>query len=146
MPPLFTQTHLLGLAGGVLIGTSAAVLLLGNGRILGASGILGRLVTRESRGADARDLAAFVAALALVPAIAALIGGAPAFHSQASLPVLVLAGLAVGLGTRMANGCTSGHGVVGMTRFSRRSILATVIALGTGFVTYHIAHSTLGAL
>lgn len=145
MPPLFTHSHLLGLAGGLMIGASAALLLLGNGRILGASGILGRLVAHPVP-ADWRDLALFIAATALVPGAAALIWGAPAFHSRADLTELVLAGLAVGFGTRMANGCTSGHGVVGMTRLSRRSIAATLTALGTGFLTFHITHHLLGVL
>ncbi|PTV95435.1 hypothetical protein C8J27_10470 [Rhodobacter aestuarii] len=146
MPPLFTQTHLLGLAGGLMIGSAAALLLLGNGRILGASGILGRFATRTTTGADWRDHAAFVAALVLVPGLAALIWGVPQFETLAPLPLLVVAGLAVGLGTRMANGCTSGHGVVGMTRFSRRSIVATLVSLAVGFVTFHLAHHVFGVL
>lgn len=132
-----------GLAGGLMIGASAALLLLGNGRILGASGILGTLLAGED---PARERLAFVAALIAAPALAALAFGAPAFGQARELPLVVLAGLLVGIGTRMANGCTSGHGVVGMARFAPRSIVATLVYLGAGFVTLFLVRHLLGAI
>lgn len=131
-----------GLIGGLMIGASAALLLLGNGRILGASGIFGALV----EGDASRERLAFVAALIGAPAAAALAFGAPAFSGSHDLPLIVLAGLLVGFGTRMANGCTSGHGVVGMARLAPRSIVATLVYLATGFVTLFLVRHLLGAL
>jgi len=145
---LATLPHdwILGLIGGLMIGASAALLLLGNGRVLGASGIFGALV----EGDPSRERLAFVVALIGAPALAALAFGAPAFTPAfvggRDLPLLVLAGLLVGFGTRMANGCTSGHGVVGMARFAPRSIVATLVYLGAGFITLFVTRHLLGAL
>lgn len=127
------------LAGGALIGTAAAGLLLVNGRIAGISGILARAV----RPGAAPWQWAFVAGL-LVAGLAARLWGvepAPAFALQ-SVPMLIAAGLIVGIGTRIGSGCTSGHGVCGLANLSPRSLVATLvfmtIAAATVFVTRHL--------
>lgn len=134
-----------GLAGGLLIGLSAAILLLGNARILGASGILGSIVEGSELDAATERLW-FLGALIGVPGIAVLIFGAPATNVSGDLPLLALAGVLVGLGTRLANGCTSGHGVCGMSRFSWRSIVSTLVYLAAGFVVMFVARHILGVL
>lgn len=120
------------LAGGMLIGLSAAMLLLLNGRVAGISGILGRL----AQGAQTATNAAFVIGLTLGPLLYRLAAGQwPAVTITASLPVVALAGLLVGFGTRMGSGCTSGHGVVGLARFSPRSAAAVATFLLAGIAT-----------
>ena len=134
-----------GLAGGLLIGLSAAILLLGNARILGASGILGSIVEGSEPDATTERLW-FLGALIGVPGFAVLIFGAPETSVSRDLPLLVLAGVLVGLGTRLANGCTSGHGVCGMSRFSWRSIVSTLDYLAVGFVVMFVTRHILGVL
>ncbi|EKS30399.1 YeeE/YedE family protein [Afipia felis] len=119
------------LAGGMLIGLSAMLLLIVNGRIAGISGIVGRLLDGQQIGLNA----AFLAGLLLGPWLyAAATGHLPPVAIVASTPVLVVAGLLVGIGTRMGSGCTSGHGILGLARFSKRSLVATCIFLATGVV------------
>lgn len=145
MLTLIPQSWLFGLAGGLMIGLAAAVLLLGNARIMGASGIAGGLV--DGSGHDNwPERLAFVAALVGVPALAVLAFGAPDSHASGDLGLMALAGLAVGFGTRLANGCTSGHGVMGMSRFSVRSIVATLVYLGVGFAALFVARHILGVI
>ena len=140
------QPWILGLAGGLMIGAAAALLLLFNARIMGASGIVGGLVDGTGRNNLAERLA-FVGALIGVPAIAVLGFGAPGdTHASGDVGLMLVAGLLVGFGTRMANGCTSGHGVCGMSRFSVRSIAATAAYLGAGVITLFIARHVLGVL
>ena len=129
------------LIGGLLIGVSAAVLLLLVGRIAGISGIAGSLLGRPD--GDTGWRASFIAGLVAGPLIlAALTGSRPTVHSLASTPVLVIAGLLVGFGTRLGSGCTSGHGVCGLARLSPRSIAAVatfmVVAMMTVFVVRHV--------
>ncbi|MEI5668540.1 YeeE/YedE family protein [Bosea sp. CCNWLW174] len=120
------------LLGGMLIGLSASLLLLLNGRVAGISGILGRL----AQGTQLPANAAFVIGLILGPLIYRLAAGTwPAVTITTSLPVIALAGLLVGFGTRMGSGCTSGHGIVGLARLSPRSIAAVVTFLGAGIIT-----------
>lgn len=120
------------LLGGMLIGLSATMLLLLNGRVAGISGILGRL----AQGAQIPTNAAFVIGLILGPLFYRGVSGTwPAVTITASLPVIALAGLLVGFGTRMGSGCTSGHGIVGLARLSPRSIAAVVTFLGAGIAT-----------
>ena len=134
-------TPVSGLIGGLLIGLAAALLLLLNGRISGISGIVGGLLVPKSSDAGWRVV--FVAGL-LLGAFAYMLaaGGTIPVQMQASLPVLVVAGLLVGFGTRLGSGCTSGHGVCGIARLSRRSIVATsvffVVAMLTVFLTHHV--------
>jgi uncharacterized membrane protein YedE/YeeE len=132
--------YLLALLGGALIGVAVAVLLLFNGRVAGISGILGGLV--HPAGGEWAWRAFFVVGLLggglVVHAVSpASIGGA----TTTSLPVLALAGLLVGIGTRISGGCTSGHGVCGVSRLSPRSIVATVtfmaVAAGVVFLVRH---------
>lgn len=139
------QDWIFGLIGGLMIGGAAALLLLANGRILGASGILGDVLD----GAPQRTLAErlpFLAALIGAPALAVALFGAPETHITGDTAVLIAAGLLVGVGTRLANGCTSGHGVCGMSRFSLRSIVATLVYLGVGFAAFFLARHTLGVI
>ncbi|MDT2021852.1 YeeE/YedE thiosulfate transporter family protein [Methylocella sp. CPCC 101449] len=111
--------------GGCLIGLAATVLLIGNGRVAGISGILGGLVARD--GARLWINGSFVVGLLLGPPVYRLASGAwPAASVTASLPLLIIGGLLVGFGTRLGSGCTSGHGVVGLARLSPRSIAAVI--------------------
>jgi len=134
-------TPVSALLGGLMIGASAALFLMLNGRIAGISGILGGLIPPE-RGQAAWRLA-FLAGLVITPLIYVASGGAlPAIELDTSLPLLVVAGLIVGFGSRLGTGCTSGHGVCGIGRGSPRSIVATLVfmatAIATVFVTRHI--------
>ncbi|UWR46388.1 YeeE/YedE family protein [Phaeobacter inhibens] len=124
-----------GLIGGALIGTGGAVYLLGNGRIMGASGILGGLIDGSGRNSAAERLA-FIAGVVLIPLVMWLtIAEVPDTHLTPNTAVIVAAGLLVGLGTRIANGCTSGHGVCGISRLSLRGLIATVIYILAGALT-----------
>jgi len=131
------------LAGGLLVGLAAALLLLFNGRIAGISGVLGGLL-RPVRG-DVTWRAAFVAGLVLAPLAWLLLGPLPRLHIDASLPVLVVAGLLVGIGTRVGSGCTSGHGVCGLSRGSVRSLAATATFMGAGFAVVFVVRHLLGS-
>jgi uncharacterized membrane protein YedE/YeeE len=134
-------TPVSGLIGGLLIGLAATLLLLLNGRLSGISGIVGGLLA--SKSSDAGWRAAFVAGL-LLGALAYVLatGDAIVVRMQASVPVLVVAGLLVGFGTQLGSGCTSGHGICGLARLSKRSIVATsvffVVAMLTVFLTRHV--------
>jgi uncharacterized protein len=139
------QDWLFGLIGGLMIGAAAALLLLVNGRILGASGILGGVVDGTGRGTFGEKLA-FLAGLVGLPALAVARFGAPSSHVSHDLPLMIAAGLLVGFGTRLANGCTSGHGVCGMSRFSLRSIVATLVYLAVGMATFFLARHILGVV
>ncbi|MEL7114361.1 MAG: YeeE/YedE family protein [Pseudomonadota bacterium] len=133
-----------GLAGGLMIGGAAALYLLGNGRIMGASGILGGLVDGSARGEARRERLAFLVGLLTVPALLALISGGAETHLSTNVVLVVAAGLAVGVGTRLANGCTSGHGVCGISRFSVRGIVATLCYLLAGGLTVLVFRHGLG--
>lgn len=129
-----------GLIGGLMIGSAAALFLLVNGRIMGASGILGGLVDGSGRG-TAAERVAFIAGLIGVPAVLALAMGGAQTNITTNPLVIVAAGLLVGVGTRLANGCTSGHGVCGISRFSLRGIVATVFyLLGGGLIMVAFRH------
>jgi uncharacterized protein len=134
-------TPVSALIGGLLIGASAALFLVLNGRIAGISGILGGLIPPE-RGQVGWRLA-FLAGMFIAPLTYVALGGAlPAIGLDASLPLLVVAGLIVGFGTRLGAGCTSGHGVCGIGRGSPRSLAATAVfmtsAICTVFITRHV--------
>ena len=135
-------TPVSGLIGGLLIGLAAALLLLLNGRISGISGIVGGLVITKSSNAGWR--VAFVAGLLLGALDYVLTkGGAITVTMQASLPVLVVAGLLVGFGTRLGSGCTSGHGVCGIARLSKRSIVATSVFFGVAMITVFLTRHVI---
>jgi uncharacterized membrane protein YedE/YeeE len=134
-------TPVSALLGGLLIGTSAALFLVLNGRVTGISGILGGLLD-PARG-EIGWRVAFLSGLFVAPPVYAAFGGAlPPVELDASLPLLTVAGLIVGFGTRLGGGCTSGHGVCGIGRLSPRSIVATLVfmaaAMATVFVTRHV--------
>jgi uncharacterized membrane protein YedE/YeeE len=131
------------LAGGMIIGVAAAMFVLLNGRIAGISGILGGLL-KPVKGDIAWRLA-FVLGLVASPLLYALFGSVPDPRIDASWAALVLAGLLVGVGTRYGSGCTSGHGVCGLSRLSPRSLAATLAFMGAGFVTVFVVRHVLGA-
>ena len=135
-------TPISGLIGGLLIGLATMLMLLLNGRIAGISGIVGGLLTRK--GSEVGWRAMFVAGLLLGAFVYMLAtGGALLVRIEASLPIVVVAGLLVGFDTRLGSGCTSGHGVSGLARFSKRSIVATSVFMGAGIVTVFLTHHTL---
>ena len=134
-----------GLIGGLMIGSAAAMYLLINGRIMGASGILGGLIDR-SGWSNGRERLAFVAGLVALPALIAYLAGGATTHATGNLAVLIAGGLLVGVGTRLANGCTSGHGVCGISRLSPRGIVATLIYLGAGAATMVVLRQGLGVI
>ena len=124
------------LAGGVLIGAAAAMLWLLNGKIAGISGILGGLL--RPRAGDIGWRMAFIAGLVAAPLLYQLTAPLPAVQIDADTAVLVIAGLLVGIGTRYGSGCTSGHGVCGLSRLSPRSLAATAAFMAAGFVTVFV--------
>lgn len=126
-------TPFASLAGGILIGAAAAMLVLFNGRIAGISGIVGGLLAPR-RGEIGWRLA-FVAGLLAAPAVYVLLWDAPPARIEAGFGTLVLAGLLVGAGTSCGSGCTSGHGVCGLSRLSPRSVVATAAFMLAGFAT-----------
>ena len=142
---MIEATWIYGLLGGLMIGGAAALFLLVNGRIMGASGLIGGVVD-GSGWTNLLERLAFLGGLAGAPALAVLFGARPDTQATGNLFVLVVAGLAVGFGTRMANGCTSGHGVCGISRFSVRGIVATVFYLGAGFAAMFVARHIWGLI
>lgn len=134
-----------GLLGGLMIGSAAAIYLLVSGRIMGASGIVGALVD----GSTARDWAerlAVVAGLVGVPALIVWSSGGAQTHLTTNLGVLIAAGLLVGPGTRLANGCTSGHGVCGISRLSPRGLAATALYLLAGGISVAVFRHVWGLI
>ncbi|MEY8839198.1 YeeE/YedE family protein [Cribrihabitans sp. XS_ASV171] len=135
-----------GLVGGLMIGLGGAVYLLGNGRIMGASGILGGLVD-GSGWSTAGERILFILGVVVTPLILwPLYNVDIDTHLTNDLSVVIIAGLLVGIGTRIANGCTSGHGVCGMSRFSLRGIVATVFYILAGGLTLAIFRHVLGVI
>ena len=129
-------TPLSALAGGLLIGLAAAVFALFNGRIAGISGIIGGLFRPQS--GDTAWRGAFLAGLLAAPWLFQVFAPLPDIRIDAGNGTLILAGLLVGVGTRYGSGCTSGHGVCGISRLSPRSLVATASFMLTGFVTVFI--------
>ena len=140
------QSWIFGLVGGLIIGLAGAVYLLGNGRIMGASGIIGGLVD-GSAGNQAKERMVFLAGLVIAPLILSRLFVTDADTNVTSnLVVVAAAGLLVGMGTRIANGCTSGHGVCGISRFSLRGIVATVFYILAGGLTVVLFRHGLGVI
>jgi hypothetical protein len=136
-------TALSGLRGGALIGLAAAVLMMLTGRLAGVSGILGGVL--QARPADQGWRIAFIAGLIAAPLVAAVAGAPlPRPAMTSSLALVAIAGLLVGFGTRMGNGCTSGHGVCGVARLSTRSMAATAIFMITAIVVVAIVRHGFG--
>lgn len=130
------------LAGGALIGLAIAVLLLTHGRIAGISGVVSGLL--HPRRKDTLWRAAFVLGLLVAPWLYRSFGDLPESRVDAGWPMLALAGLLVGFGTRYGSGCTSGHGVCGLSRLSPRSMVATAAFMFMGFVTVFVIRHLLG--
>lgn len=127
------------LAGGALIGLSAVLLLAASGRIAGISGILGGAIDGAGRDRDWR--VAFLAGLVAAPLLLLPTGLVPDPSIATSAPLLLAAGLLVGVGTALGGGCTSGHGICGLARFSRRSLAATAVFMGVaGLVVFAVRH------
>ncbi|KAF2406656.1 YeeE/YedE family protein [Pseudomonas antarctica] len=137
-------TPLSAWVGGLLIGSGAVLLILFNGRIAGISGIVGGLL-RPVTG-DVAWRAAFVLGLLMAPVAYQLVAPLPAVQIDAGYPLVILAGLLVGIGTRYGAGCTSGHGVCGLSRLSRRSVVATLVFMSAGFITVYVVGHLLGGL
>ena len=130
------------LAGGLIIGLATVLFLMFNGRIAGISGIVGGLLNLKRDDISWRI--AFIAGLVLSPLVFGLVFPMPKVQIDASYPLLVLAGLLVGVGTRYGSGCTSGHGVCGLSRRSPRSMVATNAFMLTGFMTVYIIRHLIG--
>lgn len=132
-------TPVSALIGGGLIGLAAVWLMAANGRIAGISGIAGALIGPE--GGDRAWRFAFVAGLIAAPLLYGLSGQAIDVAVPASTPLLIIAGLFIGVGTQLGSGCTSGHGVCGVSRFSIRGIVATLVFMAAGAITvYAVRH------
>ena len=132
------------LAGGVLLGVASALFILLNGRILGISGILGGLL--PAKGGDASWRISFMVGLLVSPLVMKALAPAEFWQApriDASMGMVVLAGLLVGVGTRYGSGCTSGHGVCGLSRLSPRSMVATGLFMAAGFVTVFVLKHVL---
>ena len=134
-----------GLLGGLLIGMGGAVFLLFNGRIMGASGIIGGLVDR-SAGRSWPERVVFLAGVVLLPVLLWPLKPGTDTHITDNIALLLIAGLLVGVGTRLANGCTSGHGVCGMSRLSVRGIVASLSYIGAGAITVALLRHLLGVI
>lgn len=130
------------LAGGALIGLAAAMFVLLNGRIAGISGVLGGLL--KPAAGDVGWRIAFVAGLVGAPLAYLLFATLPVPRIDAGTGTLVAAGLLVGIGTRYGSGCTSGHGVCGLSRLSPRSLVATAAFMGAGFATVYVTRHLFG--
>lgn len=136
---------LIALAGGLLIGSAAGLFLVISGRVAGVSGMLASATGISRGGTPSSQAIAFILGL---PAGAALVAGfirSPDVDVTSSIPLLILAGLLVGFGTRLGNGCTSGHGVCGLARLSPRSIAATLTFMAAGFATVFAIRHLVGA-
>lgn len=142
MEPLAPQ---IAVAGGLLIGLAAALLLILSGRIAGVSGMAASAFGIADKGPPWAQAAAFVAGLPLGAWLVAAFVRTPQIEVAGSVPLLIAAGLLVGFGTRLGNGCTSGHGVCGMARLSPRSIAATIAFMAAGFVTVLVIRHLIGS-
>ena len=130
------------LAGGALLGIAAAMLIFFNGRVAGISGIVGGLV--KPRLHDVSWRITFIAGLIIAPLLWQIFSALPPIQIGASNALLVVSGLLVGIGTRFGAGCTSGHGICGLSRLSPRSIIATLSFMLAGFVTVYVVRHILG--
>ncbi len=131
------------LFGGALIGLAVSVFVLANGRIAGISGLLAGVLQPGSEGWSEKAL--FLLGLLVAPVLWGAFTVLPVIEIDAQWPALIVAGLLVGVGTRYASGCTSGHGVCGISRLSPRSIVATLCFMASGFATVYVSRHVLGA-
>ena len=130
------------LAGGTLIGLAASLFAVGNGRIAGISGLIGSLLQRGGEGVSEKAL--FLLGLLVAPLLWGLFAVMPLIEFQSGWLGLILAGVLVGVGTRYGSGCTSGHGVCGLSRLSPRSMVATLCFMLSGFLTVFVLRHLLG--
>ena len=135
-------TPVSALVGGLLIGAAVALFALLNGRVAGISGILGGLL--RPKAGDVGWRLAFLTGLIAAPVVYSLLIAAPAIQIEAGYPLLIVAGVLVGVGTRYGSGCTSGHGVCGLSRGSPRSLAATLAFMTAGFATVYLMRHFLG--
>lgn len=137
-------TPLASLVGGAMIGLSAVLLMMWEGRIAGISGIAGRLLPPYRDGAFLSRLG-FVAGIVAAPLLIAVMNGASVAQTvSANVPLMIVAGLLVGFGSVWGNGCTSGHGVCGLSRLSTRSMVATATFMATAFITVFVVRHVIG--
>ncbi len=136
---------LMGFIGGLMIGTAALTFLVVNGRIMGVSGLIGGLIDRSGWG-NGPERIVFLFGLFIVPALWVRLVAPVETNVTSNLSLVIIAGLLVGIGSRLANGCTSGHGVCGISRFSMRSIFATAVYLLSGVVAISIFRQLLGVV
>lgn len=136
------SSYIAGLSGGLLIGIAAALFVLLNGRIAGISGILGGLLQADK--GDKLWRVMFLLGMAAAPYVYQIAIDLPAATIEAGTVQLIIAGLMVGLGTSYASGCTSGHGVCGISRGSMRSIVATLTFMMAGFITVYLTRHLIG--
>ena len=136
---------LLAVLGGLLIGSAAGLLLVLSGRIAGVSGMAAASLRIADKGPPWGQAVAFTLGLPVGAALVAALLGRPEVAITSSFPLLVAGGLLVGFGTRLGNGCTSGHGVCGLARLSLRSLAATAAFMGAGIATVFVARHLLGA-
>jgi uncharacterized protein len=137
------DTYVLALIGGVLVGISAVLLMAFAGRIAGISGIVAGLLPPKPAG-DRTWRIAFILGLVLAPTVLALVTGDSGIRPPTVGPALLIAaGLLVGVGTALSNGCTSGHGICGVSRLSPRSAAAVVTFIGTGIVALFVSRHVL---
>lgn len=132
------------IGGGLLIGTAAALLLLFTGRIAGVSGMAATATGIASGGAPRSQAAAFLVGLPLGAGLITLLVRTPEVTITSSVPLLIAAGLMVGFGTRLGNGCTSGHGVCGIARLSPRSLAATATFMASAVATVFVMRHAIG--
>ena len=138
------MTPLLAIGGGLLIGTAAALLLLLTGRIAGVSGMVATATRVGAGGTPWSQATAFLVGLPIGAALVALLVRSPEVIVTSSVPLLIVAGLLVGFGTRLGKGCTRGHGVCGMARLSPRSIAATATFMASAAATVFILRHVIG--
>ncbi len=130
------------LAGGALIGLAASLFVVANGRIAGISGLIGSLLQRGSEGVSEKVL--FLLGLLIAPLLWGLFATLPQIEFKSGWFGLIVAGVLVGIGTRYGSGCTSGHGVCGLSRLSPRSMVATACFMFSGFATVFVLRHLLG--
>lgn len=123
-----------GLIGGLLLGSGAGLLLLGNGKIAGVSSMIGDVIERPISSATLEKLL-FMLGISIVPMIYYVQTGGPDIEITSNIPVILVGGVLLGVGARMGSGCTSGHGICGTARLSKRSILAVLTFISTGVFT-----------
>ncbi|TXS90229.1 YeeE/YedE family protein [Parahaliea maris] len=138
----YSFTPWTALSGGVLIGLAAGLLILWTGRVAGISGILGGLL-RPAEGDNIWRLA-FLGGMIVAPLLWQMFDRLPPIRIEAGYPLIIAAGLLVGYSTRLGSGCTSGHGVCGISRLSPRSLLATGCFMASGFITVFLLRHVIG--